>query len=183
VAVGVAVRLLALTGLVDLAVQLRQGMKWARVALAVLYGGIGALSLVIGPVTWLAEGGSLSDAVAAADLGSVLFAASRVVHLGAVIAALTLMVTPTTNAHIKQPHGLPRGAGPSRTATAAQPDDRRGRPPSHHQAEERAPSLLVGVTAVILDAFGIHALGRADPAAPPTSWPGPRVPTGTAACL
>jgi hypothetical protein len=56
VTVGVAVRLLALTGLVDLAVQLRQGMKWARVALAVLYGGIGALSLVIGPVTWLAEG-------------------------------------------------------------------------------------------------------------------------------
>src|SRR4029434_7987300 len=39
VTVGVAVRLLALTGLVDLAVQLRQGMNWARVALAVLYGG------------------------------------------------------------------------------------------------------------------------------------------------
>jgi hypothetical protein len=48
----------------------------------VLYGGIGALSLVIGPVTWLAEGGSLTEAVAAADLGSVLFASSRVVYLG-----------------------------------------------------------------------------------------------------
>jgi hypothetical protein len=63
--------------------------------------GIGTLSLVIGPVTWLAEGGSLSDAVAAADLGSVLFAASRVVHLGAVIAALVLMFTPAAYAHIK----------------------------------------------------------------------------------
>jgi hypothetical protein len=62
--------------------------------------GIGTLSLVIGPVTWLAEGGSLSDAVAAADLGSVLFAASRVVHLGAVIAALILMFTPAAYAHI-----------------------------------------------------------------------------------
>jgi hypothetical protein len=101
VAVGVAVRLLAFTGLVALAVQLRRGRNWARVALALLYGGLGTLSLVIGPVTWLAEGGSLADALAGADLGSVLFAASRVVHLGAVIAALVLMFHPAANAYIK----------------------------------------------------------------------------------
>ena len=101
VAVGVAVRLLVFTGLVYLAAQLRQGRNWARVALAVLYGGIGTLSLVIGPVTWLAEGGSLADAVTAADLGSVLFAASRVVHLGAVIAALILMFHPAANAYLR----------------------------------------------------------------------------------
>jgi hypothetical protein len=101
VAVGVAVRLLVFTGAVYLATRLRQGRNWARVALAVLLGGIGTLSLVIGPVTWLAEGGSLTDAVAAADLGSVLFAASRVVHLGAVIAALILMFHPAANAYIR----------------------------------------------------------------------------------
>ena len=101
VAVGVAVRLLVFTGLVYLAAQLRQGRNWARVALAVLYGGIGTLSLVIGPVTWLAEGGSLADAVAVADLGSVLFAASRAVHLGAVIAALLLMFHPAANAYLR----------------------------------------------------------------------------------
>jgi hypothetical protein len=101
VAVGVAVRLLVFTGLVYLAAQLRQGRNWARVALAVLYGGLGTLSLVIGPVTWLAEGGSLTDAVAAADPGSVLFAASRVVHLGAVIAALLLMFHPAANAYLR----------------------------------------------------------------------------------
>jgi hypothetical protein len=101
VAVGVAVRLLAFTGLGYLATRLRQGRNWARVALAVLYGGLGTLSLVIGPVTWLAEGGSLTDAVAAADLGAVLFAASRVVHLGAVIAALVLMFHPAANAYIR----------------------------------------------------------------------------------
>ena len=56
-----------------------------------LYGGFGTLSLVIGPVTWLAEGGSPAGTMAAADLGSVLFAASRLVHLGAIIAALILM--------------------------------------------------------------------------------------------
>jgi hypothetical protein len=108
VAVGVAVRLLVFTGLVYLAAQLRLGKNWARVALAVLYGGLGTLSLVIGPVTWLAEGGSLADAavaVATADLGSVLFAASRVVHLGAVIAALILMFHPAVNACIRAAAG------------------------------------------------------------------------------
>jgi hypothetical protein len=107
VAVGVAVRLLAFAGLVYLAARLRRGRNWARVALAVLYGGIGTLSPAIGPVTWLANGGSLSDAVAAADLGSVLFAASRVVHLGAVIAALILMFTRPPTPTSKQPYGLP----------------------------------------------------------------------------
>ena len=41
VAVGVAIRLLAFTGLVYLAAQLRRGRNWARIALAVLYGGLG----------------------------------------------------------------------------------------------------------------------------------------------
>ena len=111
VAVGVAVRLLVFTGLVYLAAQLRQGRNWARVALAVLYGGIGTLSLVIGPVTWLAEGGSLADAVAAADLGSVLFAASRAVHLGAVIAALLLMFHPAANAYLRATTRAPARRG------------------------------------------------------------------------
>jgi hypothetical protein len=57
VAVGVAIRLLAFTGMVYLAAQLRRGRNWARIALAVLYGGFGTLSVVIGPITWLAEGG------------------------------------------------------------------------------------------------------------------------------
>jgi hypothetical protein len=39
--------------------------------------------------------------MAAADLGSVLFAASRLVHLGAIIAALILMFHPATNAYIR----------------------------------------------------------------------------------
>jgi hypothetical protein len=101
VALGVTVRLLAFTGLVYLAARLRQGRNWARIALAVLYGVFGTLSLVIGPVTWLAEGGSLAGTMAAADLGSVLFAASRLVHLGAIIAALILMFHPATNAYIR----------------------------------------------------------------------------------
>jgi hypothetical protein len=95
------VRLLAFTGLVYLATRLRQGRNWARIALAVLYGGFGTLSLVSGPVTWLADGGSVADAMASADLGSVLFAGSRLVHLGAIIAALILMFHPAANAYIR----------------------------------------------------------------------------------
>lgn len=117
VAAGVAVRLLVFTGAVYLAAQLRQGRNWARVALAVLLGGIGTLSLVIGPVTWLAEGGSLADAavaVATADLGSVLFAASRVVHLGAVVAAVLLMFHPAANAYIRATTPAPAQRGTRR---------------------------------------------------------------------
>jgi hypothetical protein len=66
---------------------------------------------VIGPVTWLAEGGSLADAVAAADLGSVLFAASRVVHLGAVIAALVLMFHPAASAYLRATTPAPTRRG------------------------------------------------------------------------
>jgi hypothetical protein len=121
VAVGVAVRLLVFAGAVYLAVQLRQGRNWARVALAVLLGGIGTLSLVIGPVTWLTEGGSFADALAAADLGSVLFAASRVVHLGAVIAALLLMFHPAANAYVRATTRAParRGTQQDREGGAA----------------------------------------------------------------
>ena len=102
VAVGVTVRLLAFTGLVYLAARLRQGRNWARIALAVLYGGFGTLSLVIGPVTWLTDGGSLTDAMAAADLESVLFAASRLLHVAAILAALILMFHPAANAYIRE---------------------------------------------------------------------------------
>jgi hypothetical protein len=107
----VAVRLLAFTGLVFLASQLRLGRNWARVALAVLYGVLGTASLVPGPVTWLTEGGSPADAVAGADLGSVLFAASRVVHVAAVVAAVVLMFHPAANAYIRATTGGADSAG------------------------------------------------------------------------
>jgi hypothetical protein len=121
VTVGVAVRLLVFAAAVYLAAQLRQGRNWARVALAVLLGGVGTLSLVIGPVSWLAQGGSLADALAAADLGSLLFAASRVVHPGAVIAALILMFHPAANAYIRATTRAParRGTRQTRNGGAA----------------------------------------------------------------
>jgi len=70
--------------------------------LALLYGGFGTLSLVIGPATWLAEGGSLADAMVATDLWSVLFATSRLVHLAAIIRALISMFHPAANAYSRE---------------------------------------------------------------------------------
>jgi hypothetical protein len=63
---------------------------------------LGTLSLVIGPLTWLTEGGSLADAIAAADLGALLFAASRLVHLAAIIASVILMFQPAANAYFRE---------------------------------------------------------------------------------
>jgi hypothetical protein len=73
----------------------------------------------MGPVTWLAEGGSLADAavaVATADLGSVLVVASRVVHLGAVLAALMLMFHPAANAYLRATTPAQRSVGHGRNA-------------------------------------------------------------------
>jgi hypothetical protein len=54
--------------------------------------------------------------VATADLGSVLFAASRVVHLGAVIAAVLLMFHPAANAYIRATTPAPAQRGTRRNA-------------------------------------------------------------------
>jgi hypothetical protein len=142
VAVGVAVRLLVFTAAVYLAIQLRLGHNWARVALAVLLGGIGTGSLVIGPVTWLAEGGSPTEALAAADLGSVLFAASRVVHLGAVIAALLLMFHPAANAYLRATTRAPGRRGKRQDRDGGQPADRRGEHPRHQASSPSRPRRL-----------------------------------------
>jgi hypothetical protein len=49
--------------------------------------------------------------VAAVDLGSVLFAASRVVHLGAVIAAVVLMFHPAASAYLRATSMAPARRG------------------------------------------------------------------------
>jgi hypothetical protein len=82
VALGVTIRLLAFIGLVYLAVQPRKGRNWARIALAVLYGGLETVSLVIGPITGSPRADRWPTPYQPRFLGSVLFAASRLVHLG-----------------------------------------------------------------------------------------------------
>ncbi|MFE6160280.1 hypothetical protein ACFQ7F_15365 [Streptomyces sp. NPDC056486] len=95
---GLLLRMTVFSAAVLLAVQLRRGRNWARLTLAVGLGVLGTLSLVIEPVRWLADGHTLGDAFR--DLGAVdvLFGASRVLHLSAVLGATVLMFGPTANA-------------------------------------------------------------------------------------
>ena len=101
VLLGVGIRLLVFSVAVYLSAQMRLGRSWARVALALLLGGIGTLSLVIGPVTGLAEGHSIGEFLADAELLTKVFAVSRVVHVACVVAAMALMFRPPANAYFR----------------------------------------------------------------------------------
>lgn len=112
VIVGVSVRLLIFGVVVYVASRMLRGRNWARFVLAIGLGVLGTLSIVIGPVSWLAAGHSVGEFLAGADLMVLLFASSRVVHLIAVFAALVLMFRPAANGYF----GTVRSARRSRAA-------------------------------------------------------------------
>jgi len=76
----------------------RAAIRWA---LALLLGGIGTLSLVAEPASWLAAGGDPAAFLAAADGPTLLVVALRVLHLAAVIAAMVLMFRPRSSAFFR----------------------------------------------------------------------------------
>jgi hypothetical protein len=98
---GVVIRVIIYTLVVYIITRMRLGKRWARLTLAVLLGGIGTLSLVIDPISWLAGGNSLSKVFTEADLLFFLVAPIRTVHLAAVIAALALMFLPAANTYFR----------------------------------------------------------------------------------
>ena len=98
---GAAFRLAVFAGAVFLALRLREGRNWARLALAGALGVFGTLSLVMEPVQWLLDGGSVAEWAAGADALTWTFAVSRVLHLMAVLGAVTLMFQPRANAYFR----------------------------------------------------------------------------------
>jgi hypothetical protein len=98
---GVAIRMIVYAMVVCVIAQMRLGKRWARITLAVLLGGIGTLSLVIDPISWLAAGNSLGKIFTQADLMFVFVAPIRVVHLAAVLAALVFMFLPAANDYFR----------------------------------------------------------------------------------
>ncbi len=78
-----------------LAHSMRNGSNGARWVLTGLLGVVGLGSLLIGPAEWLFAGNTLADL----DLSALewVFAASRVVHVCAVVAAVMLMFLPSAN--------------------------------------------------------------------------------------
>jgi hypothetical protein len=98
---GVVIRVIVYTLVVYIITRMRLGKRWARLTLAVLLGVFGILSLVIDPISWLAEGNSLSEVFTEANLLFFLIAPIRAVHLAAVIAALVLMFLPAANTYFR----------------------------------------------------------------------------------
>ncbi|TDD20944.1 hypothetical protein [Nonomuraea diastatica] len=98
---GLGFRLAVFAGATYLALRLRTGANWARWALAGTLGVFGTISLLIEPVEWLLAGGSIGQAVAGTDTMGVVGAAARILHLAAVIGALTLMFQPRANAYFR----------------------------------------------------------------------------------
>ena len=97
----VGIRLAVFAGAAFLALRLKAGANWTRPILAVTLGVFGTLSLVIGPVQWLLAGGSIAEAVAGADAMGLVFAGSRILHVVAVLGAVTLMFQPRANAYFR----------------------------------------------------------------------------------
>jgi hypothetical protein len=98
---GLLIRVIVYAVAVYVIAQMRLGKGWARLTLAVLLGGIGTLSLVIDPISWLAAGNSLREVFTEADLLFFLIAPIRVVHLAAVVAAMVLMFLPAANDYFR----------------------------------------------------------------------------------
>ncbi|MEV4358548.1 hypothetical protein ACWEPL_03315 [Nonomuraea sp. NPDC004186] len=97
----VGIRLAVFAGAAFLALRLKAGANWARWTLGVTLGVFGTLSLVIGPVQWLLAGGSIAEAVAGTDAMGLIFAGSRILHVVAVLGAVTLMFQPRANAYFR----------------------------------------------------------------------------------
>ena len=114
VIVGVSMRLLIFSVVVYVASRMLRGRNWARFVLAIGLGVFGTLSIVIGPVSWLAEGHTIGEFLAGADLMLLLFASSRVVHLIAVFGALVLMFRPAANEYFRAARSA-RTLAPGRT--------------------------------------------------------------------
>jgi len=100
VAAQVSIRLVVFAVAGWLTLQLWNGRNAARIALTVVLSVLGLLSLLIGPVEWFTAGHQLREALAQLSGYDVTFAASRVVHVVAVIAATVLMYRPSANRHL-----------------------------------------------------------------------------------
>jgi hypothetical protein len=81
--------------------RMRAGRRWARIALALVLGVVGSLSLLVEPVAWLADGNSLSAAFDDADSTWWAIAVARALHVVAVWVAVPRMFTGSANRYFR----------------------------------------------------------------------------------
>ena len=96
-----AVRFAIYAGLAVLVLALRSGRHAVRLALTVLLGGLGLLSLLGEPAAWLRDGGSIEAFLGAADTLTWAIVLVRALHVGAVLVALAAMYRPAANAYFR----------------------------------------------------------------------------------
>jgi len=96
-----AVRSAIYAGLALLVLALRSGRNAVRLVLTVLLGGLGLLSLLGEPASWLLGGGSVLAFLGATDLMTWTIVLIRVLHVGAVLVALVAMYRPAANAYFR----------------------------------------------------------------------------------
>ena len=72
-----------------------------RLALTVLLGGVGLLSLLGEPAGWVLAGGSVPAFLGSADALTWAVVLIRALHVGAVVVALTAMYRPAANAYFR----------------------------------------------------------------------------------
>jgi hypothetical protein len=85
-----------------LSLQMARGSNWARVALTLLFGALGSLSLVIEPIGWIAAGGDVTAYLADADAAGWVEIAARLAHLLCVLVATSLMYAPESRSYFRQ---------------------------------------------------------------------------------
>jgi hypothetical protein len=102
---ALAVRLSIYAVVAVVALRMRAGRNWARLALAVGLGIFGTLSLVIEPVAWLLDGNSPIDAAGRTDVTGALVAASRILHVLCVWVAVLCMFRPRANTYFRRREG------------------------------------------------------------------------------
>lgn len=101
VAVQLPIRAVVYALVTLLIVRLRRGERWVRRALTVLLGVLGLASLVAEPISWVISGGAPSVFLSAADGFTLVVVALRAAHVGAVVAGLALMFSPSANRFFK----------------------------------------------------------------------------------
>ncbi|GAA2597393.1 hypothetical protein GCM10010399_30040 [Dactylosporangium fulvum] len=99
---GVAIRCVVYAAVIVTALRMRAGKRWARLALALMLGIIGTLSLVMEPIGWLLDGNSVGAQLADADTAWWLIAVARTVHVAAVWGAVPLMFVPSAGRHFQR---------------------------------------------------------------------------------
>ncbi|MBB5083237.1 hypothetical protein HNR40_008740 [Nonomuraea endophytica] len=116
---GLGLRLAIYAAAIYLALALRRGKNWARLTLTATLGVFGTISLVIEPIRYFMAGGGLSAALYSADAAGLAMGASRVLHLAAVLGAVTLMFQRSANDYFAGNSGARRLRTPGERRAAA----------------------------------------------------------------